>query len=93
MARQHRIYRVTRSNGQYEYKLIETVPFIEGDPNQGLPYYVFEAEDLVLFEVEDDTIEWIPACGPAPCWKAKLSDFKTDRELWTAFDEWFLKTY
>lgn len=67
--------------------------FNKKDPNQGLPDFFFEG-DYIAFELDDaGFVEWVPACGPAPCWKRRLSDFKSHDEMLAAWDIWFRETY
>ena len=71
----------------------ETVPYIAGDGNQGLPDSYFDGE-FVSFVLDDaGFVEWIPACGPAPCWKARYGSFKDHDEMLAAWNVWFTATY
>jgi len=72
------------------------------DDNGGLPEWYFtehcnfdNKNDWVsiLVDLEKDTVEWIPACGPAPCWEAKYSTFANTDELWASFLKWNKANY
>lgn len=72
--------------------LTAEVPFVSTDPDTGLPAWFFEGE-FVNFEVdrEADKVEWIPAMGPAPCWKAKFSEVAGD--LFNEWNRWAKEVY
>ena len=72
------------------------IPVNENDPrgNGGLPCWYFEGEFVSLeINFRDDTVEWVPAVGPAPTWEVKLSEFKDNTELYRAFNQWAIQTH
>ena len=71
-----------------------TVPYVEDDPNNGLPDWFFEGTYFeFLIDTDAGTVEWVPPCGPAPCWKASLFDFDTSLQIFEAFKKWNEESY
>lgn len=86
MARMHHIYSFATE------KFVEEIPYIANDPNHGLPLSFFDGHLLTfIVDEEADTVEWVPECGPAPCWEVKYSKVKHD--LWGEWDKWAAENY
>jgi hypothetical protein len=76
---------------------------MKDDDNAGLPDWFFETTvltnetesfyDNFECDLSKDTVEWIPAIGPAPCWEGKISDYETFDDLYAAFYKWLGETY
>lgn len=64
------------------------------DDNNGLPDWFFDGE---FYSVEinpvTDIVEWVPGCGPAPCWKETFSSFADDATLTSTLRVWLKENY
>lgn len=67
----------------------------QDDDNGGLPEWFFEGDHNTALEVDlsKNQVEWIPAVGPAPVWRAKFSEFGTTDQLWGTFANWYRQNY
>jgi hypothetical protein len=73
--------------------LIAVVPWRD-DPNHGLPDWFFDNAYVdMTVDLEKDTIEWVPECGPAPCWEAPVSSFASTKAMFDAWHAWARKMY
>lgn len=78
-------------NGSFIFRGM--IPFIADDPNQGLPDEFFDGQ-FVSFELDNEgNVEWVPACGPAPCWKARYASFNDHAEMINTWLIWLKETY
>lgn len=82
-------HRVLNAEGAF----VADVPW-QDDDNGGLPEWFFDGE-YIAFEVTlaTDTVEWVPAVGPAPVWKGKFSEYATNTAMMTAFKAWAAAVY
>ena len=75
--------------------LKDTVQWVDNGSG-GLPDWFFDDDHCYFdFYIDEkkDLVEWIPACGPAPCWIKKLSEFADDAAMFKSFDDWVKLTY
>lgn len=89
-----------KQNHVYSIKQADIIfknEFIADHPNENLPDWFFKGDsaDYIQFvvDLDEDTVEFTPPMGPAPCWKAKYSSFENTAAMWSAFDEWVQKTF
>lgn len=82
-------HRIFSPLGEY----ITDVPWVDNEDG-GLPQWFFELNLIAIeVDIEKDTVEWIPAIGPAPCWKDKFSRFSNNAELFKTFEVWAKEMY
>lgn len=93
-ATEHLIFTFQKPDGPWKFS--ERLPFLQDNPDHGLPLSFFEGDHKISFEVHgnDDKIEWWPECGPAPHWSDTLSKYGEDYDaMFAAFEKWWKETY
>ena len=71
-------------------------PHVPDSGNHGLPDWFFDGDGLYiefLVDKDEDTVSWVPGCGPAPCWDRTLSEFEDDTDMFAQFKTWIEATY
>jgi hypothetical protein len=85
----HLVYLVRGDN----FMFITTIPWAD-DGNHGLPNWIFDDNFFTVeVNIKQDTVEWVPAMGPAPCWEDKFSKFNDAEELFKALRKWGEENY
>lgn len=92
MAKFHRVFKLTNKLASGSVR-VKDIPWQDND-NEGLPNWFFEGAFFSFtVDTDHDLVEWIPECGPSPCWEAKFSSFADDEAMLQAWDSWVRATY
>lgn len=61
---------------------------IADDGNGGLPDWFFDGQFLNIEHYASGDVEWVPPCGPAPCWEDTFHASDTYESLAARLSAW-----